>query len=59
MRSASLAIARPQLLELLGAEAGRAAFDHGEVVALDRRLIEDGHVRIEIPQPRGRRARCA
>jgi putative ABC transport system permease protein len=52
--SVGVAIAGPQLLELLGADDGRAAFDRGEVVVLDRGLIEDGHVRIEIPQPRGR-----
>jgi len=52
--SVGVAIAGQQLLGLLGAEAGRAAFDRGEVVVLDRGLIEDGHVRIEIPQPRGR-----
>jgi putative ABC transport system permease protein len=48
-----LAIGGPQLLEFLGAEAGRAAFDRGEVVALADDLAEDGHVQIEIPQTRG------
>lgn len=48
-----LAIGGPQLLEFIGAEAGRAAFDRGEVVALTGDLVEDGHVRIEIPQARG------
>ena len=48
-----LAIGGPQLLESLDAEAGRAAFDRGEVVALAGDLVEDGDVQIEIPQARG------
>lgn len=48
-----LAIGGPRLLDFLGAEAARAAFDRGEVVALAGDLVEDGHVQIEIPQTRG------
>jgi putative ABC transport system permease protein len=48
-----LAIGGPRLLDFLGADAARAAFDRGEVVALADDLVEDGHVQIEIPQTRG------
>ena len=48
-----LAIGGPRLLDFLGAEAARAAFDRGEVVALVGDLVEDGHVQIVIPQTRG------
>jgi putative ABC transport system permease protein len=49
-----LAIGGPELLEFLGAGAGRAAFDRGEVVALTPGVVDGGHVRIRIPQAHGR-----
>jgi hypothetical protein len=51
--SFDVAIGGPQLLDAVGATVGRAAFDRGEVVALTSGLIEDGHVRIEVPQTGG------
>lgn len=49
-----VAIGGPQLLEFLGAGAGRAAFDRGAVIALASGLISDGHVRIAVPQTDGK-----
>jgi putative ABC transport system permease protein len=52
-RRFGVAIAGPQLLELVGAQSGRAALNRGEAVALTTGLIEDGHVRIAVPQASG------
>jgi putative ABC transport system permease protein len=52
--SFGVAIGGPQLLEFLGAASGRAAFDRGDVVALQPGLVEDGHVTVVIPRAGGR-----